>query len=57
MFILNTRGEMINISEFENIRLEYKTFLGNKAHCIVGIRSFHRDQPWRSVETNIAFLV
>lgn len=54
MFIVNENGKMLNISEFEDIRLEYRTLLGDtRVHCIVGVRSFHRDQPWRSIEEKI----
>ena len=55
MFIVNKDGKIINISEFEDIRLEYRKLIGdNRAHFIIGFRSFHRDQPWRFLEEKLA---
>ena len=44
MFIQNMHGEMVNISEFQSIEIEYKKGGMLKGHHIVGHRAFDRDK-------------
>ena len=44
MFIKDLYDEMINISDFESITIEYVSYGGNNAHHIVGKYTIHRDK-------------
>ena len=51
MFIIDLHDKMVNIGDFESITIKRKSFIGNEAHCIVGIRSYHENKPLRGRET------
>ena len=44
MFIQNMHGKMVNISEFQSIKIEYKKGGLLPGHHIVGHRTFDRDK-------------
>ena len=54
MFIKDLHDEMINISDFESITIEYVSYEGNNAHHIVGKYTIHTSQMLSGYEINIS---
>ena len=54
MFIKDHHDEMINISEFESITIEYERFgAGRGVHCIAGHHTFDENKPMQMLQRNV----